>query len=764
MAFSTSKGMRAWAFEDLDRSIIAKERGWHGPAIKTNMAALQRQLADPAWIDATLAGLSVPALAVLASLVAVGGQQSTRETIAYAKRYGVPLADLQPEINRLLRENLIVVLVSEYGEDSFALVSPSAARIADHLRDFDVPLVPLDTPFVPADVPCDGRALVAACSALRHLDLKVTQAGLPHRAGIKRVAKELGIGEAELEALIRLGLSLDLVEVADDGDALRPVIHRLREIASSGVLAHKPTFTGFIERLRTAGPISLVRIERLVAHAYGLPPVPELGRVPGMQAGRIGDVDVIAPVALDGTAAASITPSFEVFLPPESRHEHIVDVVSCSELVRIDRVIVARLTKASVHRCVGAGATAASILAGLDAACRTPVPANVAAAIEDWASSIKSAVTAVGRVIVVPVGDEVRVVQLLKEHVARVIAPGVIVVPTSFPLRATSTALARIGISVHTDHAAPQIDEGPRVSPDRLPPLELDTTFARRLAAYRANDAVELGKVDRSRAVPSASTDVIDPIEEGVCSDDAVVLVEEWEHRHRCTLPDQVATTLAAMLDVVPDREQQYLLAATSPRDMSSRLTKVITERGGLEAFLARNQSLVTRVLGTEISELVRATRPPPKHASRDARSATTSGSTGRAAATPPANRAAPFIPTWETHGIHARVVAAARTQSTLVLDVGGTRTPTIKITKVIERGRVTMVLGEDIADDGAVAFPLTSIVRIAEPPDAEDVRSIEATTRQPWRPSEGMRAPAGHLPCPCGSGVRFRSCCRPKN
>ncbi|MEO7736262.1 MAG: SEC-C metal-binding domain-containing protein, partial [Kofleriaceae bacterium] len=32
---------------------------------------------------------------------------------------------------------------------------------------------------------------------------------------------------------------------------------------------------------------------------------------------------------------------------------------------------------------------------------------------------------------------------------------------------------------------------------------------------------------------------------------------------------------------------------------------------------------------------------------------------------------------------------------------------------------------------------------------------------RRPWQPAPGQAAPAGHVPCPCGSGARYRSCCR---
>jgi hypothetical protein len=112
----------------------------------------------------------------------------------------------------------------------------------------------------------------------------------------------------------------------------------------------------------------------------------------------------------------------------------------------------------------------------------------------------------------------------------------------------------------------------------------------------------------------------------------------------------------------------------------------------------------------------------------------------------------------WYTDDLAARLAAAAGTSATFTLDLGTTRAPTVRIGKVIARGTVTMVLGEDIVDDSAVAVPLHSIRRIGAAALATDA------PRAPWRPLPGQPVPAGHLPCPCGSGERYRACCRPRN
>jgi hypothetical protein len=74
--------------------------------------------------------------------------------------------------------------------------------------------------------------------------------------------------------------------------------------------------------------------------------------------------------------------------------------------------------------------------------------------------------------------------------------------------------------------------------------------------------------------------------------------------------------------------------------------------------------------------------------------------------------------------------------------------------------------------NDDAVALRLDAIGAIAALPDDFDADTggvlevgedgdDDPFDRKPWRPAEGQAAPPGHVPCPCGSGMRYRHCCR---
>src|SRR5690606_12348622 len=78
----------------------------------------------------------------------------------------------------------------------------------------------------------DGRALLATCMALGQVDVKLTQAGTPHRAAVKRLAKQVGTEEAWLEDAIGLGHAGRLLVRTDD-DVLRPDLDRLRDAATA---------------------------------------------------------------------------------------------------------------------------------------------------------------------------------------------------------------------------------------------------------------------------------------------------------------------------------------------------------------------------------------------------------------------------------------------------------------------------------------------------------------------------------------------------
>lgn len=768
MGFSISGGMRAWRFADLDPEIIASQFGWKLKEARANLAAIRKKQADPAWVDATLAKLSVPSLAVLATLVDFGGYCHDGMLLEDAARtHGISKETIARGVTPLL-DALLVVVTTTGRESALSLVEPAAAHLAARLRDVDVPPLPAGAAFVRSERLDDGRALVAACAALAHVDIKLTQAGMPNRASTKRVAKAVGLDEDVLERLLVLGLDLQILAPTND-EIIRPVARRLREVAR-GDLARVPILATFVERLRAAGGrVQTALADRWITGAgrvsIGTMPRGELlGSIPGLARGTVGSVEVVCTEQLAGVAAVSVTPSFEVYVPPEARCEHVVDVMACAELVRIDRVIVARISKSSIQRAVAAGATAESILASLGATARTPVPQNVAAAIQDWAGG-QFAVTAVGRVIVVPLSDEARAVAQLAPHGARAIAPGVIVVDGRAPARAVTTLLAKLGITVRAaEHADDDEDADKNGVEDRdtkrgtlehLAPLSVssDDTIRQRFVAFRAGQSEELAKVPAARSSslarpPMEEDDDFDDLGERELrvSEHALGLVETWERARNCVLSDGVATIAAALIDAIAQVDQQYLLAAKNVAELEKRLQKVVVERGGLDAFMAKNADVVRKVLGAD-------GMTGPTQASQHQR--------GRDSST-----SAPVNLDWVSTDLLARLSAASRTQSTLVLDLGN-RVATVRIRRVLERGNIIMVLGEDVADESAIAVPIQTIVRIAEPPASPSARAGAAGTLdtpgspKAWKPLDGQTPPAGHMPCPCGSGVRYRSCCR---
>jgi uncharacterized protein YchJ len=684
----------------------------------------------------------------------------------------------------LLRKLLLVVTTT--GRDKqFNLVEPSAALIAERLRDADVAPLPANVPFVAADDLDDGRALLAVCAALGQFDLKLTQAGSPHRAAIKRIAKVIGVDDELLERLVLLGLDLEIVTLTDE-DVIRPAITRLRELACGRVSKRLPVLTAFVDRLRSGGaPVAMASVDRWVRAACrtentAMMRAQLLGAVPGIRRGKVGEIDVLAPMTLEGAACASITPSFEVFVPPESRAEHLVDILACAELVRLDRVVVARISKASIQRAVATGTPPATIVANLAATSRTPLPQNVETAIGDWAGDAL-AVTAVGRVVVVPVAQEARVLALLEPFAARALAPGVIVVRAATSARALTGAFARLGIPLRVSEAA-EDDDGEH-DHDRarstsiaiLPPLSAgDPAILRRFVAYRAGDADELAKAPLAeQTLGRANSTEPQPAGLGVdalagdgadffVSERAIGLVERWEQIHGCTLDDEVATTAAALIDVVASVDQRFLLGAKSPAQLFDRIRNVGINRSGFEAFVAKtfagsggvpNAEFFAdglRETGTDLGR-VRDRAPQSTASSLPARSR-------------PENHE------WVTKDLYARLAAAVRTQSTYTLDLGRGQVQTVRIRKLIERGTMTMVLGENVDDESAVAVPLDGIVGIAEPMTLRGAgnrseRAVETrSVSSAWRPLEGQSPPPGHVACPCGSGARYRSCCRPSS
>ena len=132
MGFSTSGNVRAWRFDDLAPDIVAKGRGWRDKEIAAQMAKLRTQHADPAWIDATLARLPIPAIALLAALVDEGQPTDDRVVLTKAERaFGVPEPELAQAAGLLIGEVLLVVLSGVSRGQALSLVEPSAGLLAD---------------------------------------------------------------------------------------------------------------------------------------------------------------------------------------------------------------------------------------------------------------------------------------------------------------------------------------------------------------------------------------------------------------------------------------------------------------------------------------------------------------------------------------------------------------------------------------------------------------------------------------------------------
>lgn len=820
MAFSTSSRLaHAWRYDDISPKTVAGMFACSAGEAKQRLATTRARLADPERTTELLRQLPVPALAVLALLAEHEGMLAEDDVYMLAlERFALSESEVRAGLVAALKELLVVALKGNWQGTEFSLVEPAVDAVLAHVVDLDVPLLPDGALIARADHD-DARALLATCMALGQIDVKLTQAGLPHRAAVKRLAKQVGSDEATLEAAITLGHTSKLL-VCDDDEVLRPDLDRLRD-AASGRYAHAPALATLAAHLAHNGPMAREAVarwwRRLPPAVRGALLVDHIGRLPGFVLGTIDGIEALGAstpaatakatptsagthpgtLAAAATAAATITPSFEVFLPPESSGVDVIDVLECAEIVRIDRVIVAKITKASVSRAAASGSDSDAVLSALSRACRTPLPQNVEVAIRDWCDEVTFATLAVGRVIAVPPRDEQRVRTALQAFEPRVIAPGVLVVHQMIHPRVIAASLAKIGVheraaaNLRSEHAL----AGPTASDDehgasahshngdrgrgrgrgasrgsgstanartsattngshapaspQLPPLPSrsgDPSLRARLAAYRRGDEAEreLARVASPPPPANRAATSTDPLDESCLpvGDAAVDALEQWEHRRRCKLQDADFSAAALTMDVVSEQERRFLLAATSPKDLNARLMTVLA-RGGIAAVLTKHRDQIAPLLptmqamleatGINEEQLVALTDRP------------TIADTPQAATLE-----------WHRDNLLARLQAAARTHSTLVLDIGS-RLARVAITRVLPRGSTWMILGDDVDDaESAVAFPLDAIQRVAEP----------ALVAPPvtWQPAPGDRAPPGHAPCPCGSGQRYRNCCRKAN
>jgi hypothetical protein len=116
----------------------------------------------------------------------------------------------------------------------------------------------------------------------------------------------------------------------------------------------------------------------------------------------------------------------------------------------------------------------------------------------------------------------------------------------------------------------------------------------------------------------------------------------------------------------------------------------------------------------------------------------------------------------WIRRDLAAQLIAASRTYATLAIDLGDRNVRVARILRVAQHGRVAMLLAEDAGDGSSIAIPISAVRGIAEPPRAAGAETAAPGARAtPWRPLEGQPHPPGHAPCPCGSGRKYRGCCR---
>jgi hypothetical protein len=720
-----------------------------------------KQQADPAWIAATLDALPAATLALLSLVIDAGGLMMDDQLLRAARdQFGMSGDDCRVAAAPAIARLLVVPLSMRNHDLALGAVLPAASLIAPLVADLDVFELPA-AGFVAADSPVrNARTFLAICVATRHLEVKLTLDGRPHRAAIKRLAKQVGLDEDTVDGMLRIGLDLGLLRM--EGELVRPDVEALAD-AAVGRYPRCPAVAAVQARV-SCGPVASAALFRALrrrldlTHARFLGP-DSLACLPGFAVGTVDGVAAAACRALEGAASGHVTPSFEVFLPPESRLLDVVHVGACCEWERLDRALVARITKSSIARAVASGASVDQILVQLAAAIRHPIPQNVEAAVRDWASAVIAATIATGHVIVVDPGVRTRVAAALVAHAARELAPGVFVVDGLAEVREITAALTRAGVhhrAVSPERAAVARAPLARASgPEPAGPAPGAARLRARVGAWRRGEPFEGVRddfLDKHRiAEPSrpAAPAAVTPAANGP----AAGMLERWALEHQVKLEDHASHHgIATILAMLSADEAAKILAGSRDLDQLVRaLARLVVKRGW------------SKPSTTARSRRAQARRPR-----------------------------APVSLLWQQEGLRERLeVAAKRSEMLAVQLAGGVRY--LEITQLIRRGATWMVLGENLKTDAAVALRLDDIQAIAALPDGfgddddvtlsvlgsfeddDDLGPFEdddvggddvggnagEAPRRIWRPGPGQAPPAGHVPCPCGSGVRYRSCCR---
>ena len=734
MATSSTDGRassRGWPLEDIPDLALAGMLGIPGEQVAARRAELAERLRDAAWVEAALEALPAATLSILQILAEGGGfgtdSQLAREAHA---RYGLREDLYRHAVLPAMRAVLAVPLTTRDGKPATGLVHPAAKLVVPQVIDLDAAPLPL-AGFVPdAPAGADPRAVLALCIATRHFELKLNKGGDLHFGAVKRLAKQVGLDERVADRMLRVALDTKLV--AADGEVVRPDAAALVAAANG----HYPATKGLaaLQELLAQGPIGREVAERWCAR-HALHDVQRiiyngLSDLPGFTLGTVNNVPAVGYRSPEGTTSGHITPSFEVILPPESRLLDIVQIGACSDWVRLDRALVARISRPAVGRALAAGATGAQILGWLASASQHPIPQNVEVAIRDWAGAVIPAKLATGHVIVVDAAAESHALAALAKLEPRRLAPGVLVVGAEVPARELSRALVAAGIQPEAD-AARRRQTPP--TPSARSPAGLGRPPARlrgKLAAWLLGEPFE-GVRDRYLDdIPQQSPASTSGPPARLAAADPVAQIADWADAHGLDNDRAMSELLDGPLGDV--------LVEQPPRD--------------LDQLLARSHDVDDLILGLAKLEARRSVVPATSPAAR--------------APAPPSKRP-PVVLSWQQEQLRPWLEAAAERIAWVALHVAG-KVRLVEIEQVARRGSMWFVLGEDLADGTGVALPLDKITAIAALPDDVEIDDLLAQDHapppvsRPWRPAPGTAAPSGHVPCPCGSGQRYRDCCRP--
>ena len=740
---------RAWPLAKIDADVFAKMRKLPVAQAKRELAALPTRWATPQAIDDILDELPTATLALLGLLAESGGMQEQVEIDREARaRFGMSHDDVGAALDAAHDRVLVIGLATNWGGRMVALVSPAADLIVARVRDLDVPRL------ATADFVADGdhqpRMLLAAATMLDHAAIKPTNDGRPNRTHLKRLATQAGVEVDTFDAWITTAIAIGLV--GHEGDALRPRRAAL-DAAARGEYPGRPMIAAVAEQVARE-PIAHTAVARLVSRAMrrhaGVDGVTDAGwyaRLPGFALGTVDGIPALGRGDVGGTPTGHVTPSFEVFLPPESPAQDLVRLGAFAEVTRLDRVITMRVTRASVGRATATGWSADAMVAALAGLGRHPVPQNVEVAIRDWAGQSHHAELDAGQVIVVAAEAADRTATALAGFGARRLAAGVFLVDRDLPRRAIANALAKAGIQIR-DRRPAEIEPNEDDVPPPRPPITLPRLgepaprLRARFAAWQRGETTGHAP-DRVLREAAATNRDLEAIANGF---------ERWAERTRQRWPaddPQRAALKMALSLVGPDGAGVLLDRARNATELAAAALALLE---GLAATAAvpmpievLRQKLRPRDVGVaDLATDVRIADLPRRFSARPDRS------------------------------LEANLCLAAAAREPVCLQLRSGRQTLVLVLDVLPRGRAMMMLGEEVDSGIAVALRLDEIAAIVDSSVPTKVRSAPtkapavpatgdraAALRSPWVPGLGQPTPPGHAPCPCGSGDRYRKCCR---